>query len=180
MQGVYYYRNHRLIKYGGWEGLFGETKTNMENLGKIEINVPGPLYRHFGLDPNKTGFDLPGDFAMRLQRIANEKRQWGQIAKEKRKHSPARHSIATTTKERKAKILLEIRRGGCEPTTTPSEISRSETAGLTVNTPAAATKKKRAPKPKQVVVNIEEQETEVLVRIDRNRPGADDLPPYHS
>ena len=35
--------------------------------------------------------------------------------------------------------------------------------------------KKRAPKPKQVVVNIEEQETEVLVRIDRNRPGADDL-----
>ena len=174
MQGVYYYRNHRLIKYGGWEGLFGETSDEHGKLGKIEINVPGPLYRHFGLDPNKTGFDLPGDFAMRLQRVANEKRQWGQIARGEKKTFTGAAQHRYDNEGKKANSAGNKKRGATKPTTTPSD-SSSETARPTVNAPAAATKKKRAPKPKQVVVKIEEQETEVLVRIDRNRPGADDL-----
>ena len=174
MQGIYYYRNQRLIKYGGWEGLLGETNDEHGKLGKIEVNVPASLHRHFGLDPNKTAFDLPGDFAMRLRQLADEKCQWGQIANGDSKSfmAAAKHRYDNEGKKAKAGSKKEK---AVTLSTTTTAASSLQTGSATVNTPAAATKKKRAPKPKQVVVNIEEQETEVLVRIDRNRPGADDL-----
>ena len=40
MQGVYYYRNHRLIKYGGWEGLFEKQVTNTQSWGKSRLTSP--------------------------------------------------------------------------------------------------------------------------------------------
>lgn len=176
MQGIYYYRNQRLIKYGGWEGLFGETNDEHGKLGKIEVNVPASLHRHFGLDPNKTAFDLPGDFAMRLRQLADEKYLWGQIANGERKSftGAAKHRYKFEGEGKNAKAASKKERANTPPNTA-TRASSLESTSATVNTPAAATKKKRAPKPKQVVVNIEEQETEVLVRIDRNRPGADDL-----
>ena len=105
MQGVYYYRNQRLIKYGGWEGLFGETNDEHGKLGKIEIDVPGPLYRHFGLDPNKTGFDLPGDFAMRLQRMLMKIDSGGKSRKAKKSLSPQQPYTEWLTRVKRQKIL---------------------------------------------------------------------------
>jgi hypothetical protein len=175
MQGIYYYRNDRLIKYGGWEGLFGEANDEHDKLAKIEIQVPGNLHRHFGLDPNKTSFELPGDFASRLGVDARAKRQWGQIEKGAKKpfldaaaYRYRNEGKKAATKKPKPPVGgdKKVGKDTNPPPTTPE--------GVTVNPPATEVRRK-APKPRQVVLTISEQASEVVVRIDRTRDGAEDL-----
>ena len=38
MQGLYLYRNSRLIQYGGWHNMYGDTTEEHNKLGKILID----------------------------------------------------------------------------------------------------------------------------------------------
>lgn len=82
MQGLYIYRNNRLIQYGGWSSLKG-TKDEHDKLGKIRIDMPEGAEEIFGLSPTKTDIQLPMEFLRKLRHYLDQPRQWGQINKGK-------------------------------------------------------------------------------------------------
>jgi ribosomal protein L28 len=82
MQGLYVYRNNRLIQYGGWSSLKG-TNDEHDKLGKIRIDMPEGAEEIFGLSPTKTDIQLPMEFLRKLRHYLDESRQWGQINKGK-------------------------------------------------------------------------------------------------
>lgn len=82
MQGLYIYRNDRLIQYGGWQRMIGgssETIDPHHTLGKIFVDIPADHIKLFGLNPTKTGVSLPQEFLRRLLEDSNQKRKWGAI-----------------------------------------------------------------------------------------------------
>lgn len=85
MQGLYLYRNRRLIQYGGWQGLFGEALEEHHKLGAIHIDIPAKHGNWFGLNPTKTNMELPMEFRELLREKCEELRSWGQIQKGKQK-----------------------------------------------------------------------------------------------
>ena len=62
MQGLYLYRNSRLIQYGGWYKMYGDTTEEHNKLGKILIDLPPEYSKQFGLNPTKSEIKLPLDF----------------------------------------------------------------------------------------------------------------------
>ena len=56
MQGLYIYRNDRLIQYGNWQGMFGDVNgtTSMRNSEKFSWTFLDHI-KLFGLNPTKTG-----------------------------------------------------------------------------------------------------------------------------
>jgi hypothetical protein len=85
MQGLYIYRNDRLIQYGNWQGMFGDVNRNDEHakLGKIFIDIPSDHIKLFGLNPTKTDVKLPKEFLRRLLEDSKRNRKWGPIEKGK-------------------------------------------------------------------------------------------------
>ena len=82
MQGLYIYRNDRLIQYGNWQGMFGNgVNRNDEHakLGKIFIDIPSDHIKLFGLNPTKTEVKLPKEFLRRLLDDSKKERKWGPI-----------------------------------------------------------------------------------------------------
>lgn len=82
MQGLYIYRNDRLIQYGNWQGMFGNgVNRNDEHakLGKIFIDIPSDHIKLFGLNPTKTEVKLPKEFLRRLLDDSKKARKWGPI-----------------------------------------------------------------------------------------------------
>jgi hypothetical protein len=75
-QGLYYYRNHRLIKFGGWQGILTsslDSTTLVEHaimrLAKIAIDVPANMDEEFGLEPTKTDYNPSQRFIYELSRM---------------------------------------------------------------------------------------------------------------
>jgi len=79
MQGLYIYRNERLIQYGGWNGLYGDTNEEHNKLGKILIDIPPGSESVFGLSPTKTDIQVPMEFLRKLRSYLDKPKQWGQI-----------------------------------------------------------------------------------------------------
>jgi hypothetical protein len=82
MQGLYIYRNGRLIQYGGWQGIFGGGGNRNDphaTYGKIFIDIPSDHIKLFGLNPTKTEVKLPKEFLRRLLEDSKRKRKWGPI-----------------------------------------------------------------------------------------------------
>jgi hypothetical protein len=82
MQGLYIYRNGRLIQYGGWQQIFGGGGNRNDphaTYGKIFIDIPSDHIKLFGLNPTKTEVKLPKEFLRRLLEDSKRKRKWGPI-----------------------------------------------------------------------------------------------------
>ena len=82
MQGLYIYRNGRLIQYGGWQGIFGGSGNRNDphaTYGKIFIDIPSDHIKLFGLNPTKTEVKLPKEFLRRLLEDSKRNRKWGPI-----------------------------------------------------------------------------------------------------
>ena len=82
MQGLYIYRNGRLIQYGGWQGIFGGSGNRNDphaTYGKIFIDIPKDHIKLFGLNPTKTEVKLPKEFLRRLLEDSKRNRKWGPI-----------------------------------------------------------------------------------------------------
>jgi hypothetical protein len=78
MQGLYIYRNDRLIQYGNWQGMHNRNDEHAK-LGKIFIDIPPDHTRLFGLNPTKTEVQLPREFLRRLLDDSKKERRWGNI-----------------------------------------------------------------------------------------------------
>lgn len=68
-QGLYIYRNRRLISYGSWHGLARATELSKQT--RIQVDVPPVLDELWQLDIKKSRTDAPQSFRLHLRRIIN-------------------------------------------------------------------------------------------------------------
>lgn len=70
-QGLYLYRNDRLIKMGGWMGVGGRIPHASLNLCRVALDIPITLDDHFKLEPTKTDYTIPQHFKDDLNLLFN-------------------------------------------------------------------------------------------------------------
>ncbi|MBD3753997.1 MAG: ATP-binding protein, partial [Micrococcales bacterium] len=58
-QGLYFYRNDRLLQVGGWNTLTVD-RSELEYV-RIAVAIDGPLERHVTINPEKAGLELDAD-----------------------------------------------------------------------------------------------------------------------
>ncbi|MDE0612859.1 MAG: ATP-binding protein [bacterium] len=92
-QGFYFYRNHRLLQIGGWNGLY--QPHSQHQLARVAIEMDDSVYDHLKMNPEKTqirasesliraietaehkGFDLNGYREEAAQRLRESRQQPG-------------------------------------------------------------------------------------------------------
>lgn len=70
-QGLYLYRNDRLIQFGGWMDVGGKIPHASLNLCRVGIDVPVLLDDEFQLEPTKTSYTIPQTFKDDLNLLFN-------------------------------------------------------------------------------------------------------------
>jgi hypothetical protein len=173
MQGLYLYRNNRLIDYGGWQRLLGDTNDEHDKCGKILIDIPSKYYEEFGLNPTKTEVNLPEEFMRKLSNKIGEKTRWGQINRGKelgfRKIIRYRYD-----NEGKKAIDRDKKKSQQEKQGTSDTVTNG--LGDSLHVPAApgskSTKRTPAPKPKPVISSIDESDPNwTIVQLDKTKDG---------
>jgi hypothetical protein len=178
MQGLYIYRNNRLIDYGGWHGLFS-TRDEHSKLAKIEVHLPPSANKYFGLNPTKTDLHLPSEF-MRLLHKENEgKRKWGDIGSSKKMpfSIAADHRYRNDGKkkkkmERENKTVKKVISNSGDPNknigSKISEASPKEVRPIPQRT--------KPTKPRAVISEINSDDPRnTIVVLDKSKEGYDDL-----
>ena len=75
MQGLYFYRNDRIIQYGGWHGIV--SKVDPLQLARCSIEIPPDFNEYFGVSPYKLAVEPAPAILSKLQEIFSETRDWG-------------------------------------------------------------------------------------------------------
>lgn len=176
MQGLYLYRNNRLIEYGGWHNLLGDVNEEHDKCGLILIEIPPHVSEEFGLNPTKTEVQLPDEFMEKLNLKVGEKNRWGLIKNGKeisfreaidyRYRNEGQKAINRDNKKAKQK-----KQG--------TEIGTEEQTNLPQVPEAPGSKSKtstKSVKPKPVVKSIDEDDPNwTIVQLDKQRDGYDRL-----
>jgi hypothetical protein len=77
LQGLYVYRNNRLINAGGWETTTHWAVHASKRCARIVINIDGSFDDILKLDPTKTTYDIPQDFKELLEEATSlERKEW--------------------------------------------------------------------------------------------------------
>lgn len=66
-QGLYIYREKRLITYGGWAGL--KPKFSIANLARVEVEVPAAFDHEWSTNVMKTSLELPNKIRNMIKRL---------------------------------------------------------------------------------------------------------------
>ena len=66
-QGLYIYRNRRLISGGGWHGIL--PKSELYNLSRVQIDIPSELDFMWNTDVKKSKIEIPSKIRERLKSI---------------------------------------------------------------------------------------------------------------
>lgn len=165
MQGLYIYRNDRLIQYGGWSSLYGETNEEHNKLGKILIEIPAGSEAVFGLDPTKTEMQLPLEFLRKLRKHLDRKKQWGQVKKGSKMSFSDAFDYRYRNEGKKAK----------KPSSKGASNKGEKASGTKAFDPDKRTRKKpQKPKP-GVVRSITKKGSDTVVVIDSGADGSKEL-----
>lgn len=163
MQGLYIYRNDRLIQYGGWSSLYGIANEEHNKLGKVLIDIPAGTEAIFGLDPTKTAMKLPLEFLRKLRSYLDTKKQWGQIQNGKKisfsKAFDHRYRNEAPSKKKKAGATTK-KGGGSDDSKAFDPDKRTRT---------------KQQKPKPVVRSITKDGSDTVVVIDTGADGSKEL-----
>jgi hypothetical protein len=62
-QGIYFYRNNRLIQAGGWNGIVQQDTEPHSSLARVRVDLPPSLDASFGLNVQKSAVIVPPGFA---------------------------------------------------------------------------------------------------------------------
>lgn len=62
-QGIYFYRNDRLIQVGGWNGIVQHDAEPHSSLARVRVDLPPLLDASFGLNVQKSAVIVPPGFA---------------------------------------------------------------------------------------------------------------------
>lgn len=125
-QGLYFYRNCRLISIGGWECL-SKSQDEHQKLAKVAIDVPIELDEMFRLNPTKTAYKPPVDFVEALQALLSSKRSWQPTDTK----AMTFWKKAQTRYRKEGKQSVSSRRPSRLQTHTPTEIQSSGPSQLT-------------------------------------------------
>lgn len=168
MQGLYIYRNDRLIQYGNWQGMFTDVGRNDEHnkLGKIFIDIPSDYIKHFGLNPTKTSVTLPKEFLRRLLIDSKKMRRWGNI----QGGTELTFSEAFDKRYRNDGKAFKKRQeqgvGIANPTGIPIDNHLSKANSESIHDPATRVRQKRKSlKPKRIIESIDEKETSITLNL---------------
>lgn len=71
-QGIYFYRNDRLIQVGGWNGLVQHDAEPHSSLARVLVDLPPSLDTSFGLNVQKSAVIVPPGFADALSEASDE------------------------------------------------------------------------------------------------------------
>ncbi len=191
MQGLYLYRNDRLIQYGDWQGLYGSTNDEHNKYAKISVEIPPEHASWFGLNPTKTGIQLPEEFLRKLKAMVLEKRSWGNIksgfkmpflkASSHRYRNEGKLADKKKNKAKKAEKAKSNNEDNLSIVTIPAENTITPKTQPSMVKPPPGTKgttKFKTQKPTPVVLEIKEEEDTVLVSLDKNKEGYEYLIGY--
>ena len=171
MQGLYIYRNDRLIDYGGWKGLNEKTTIDEhQKLGRIAIHIPADYTSWFNLSPTKIDVKLPNDFLERIKPEYLEERRWQDIKRGKKISFPAANTFRYDNEGKRAdKRATKGKRTNKSKISTTQEKSDS----TVLETPKG---RKKASKPKPgVVLKINEDGNDTIIRLNKKMKGYNEL-----
>ena len=86
MQGLYFYRNDRIIQYGGWHNIVSELDTRQ--LARCSIEIPPEFYEFFGVSPYKLAVEPNPGVIRALQEMFQKQRHWGKLYGSKKGKKP--------------------------------------------------------------------------------------------
>jgi hypothetical protein len=140
-QGLYLYRNDRLIKMGGWMDVGGRIPHASLNLCRVGIDIPITLDDEFKLEPTKTDYTLPQHFKDDLNLQFNStSRKFAdgpiQYTFLKRGQIRARHE----SKVRKHKDHPKVKSSKTTRSTTSPGLAKSDSGLMTTKTVKAEPK----------------------------------------
>lgn len=163
MQGLYIYRNDRLIQYGNWQGMFGDVNRNDEHakLGKIFVDIPSDHIKLFGLNPTKTEVKLPKEFLRRLLEDSKRGRKWGPIESGKELTFFEAFDKRYRKDGNAFKKRLEQGAGLEKGTEKDAKID----VGAATDPKARVRARKKKLKPKKIITNISESGNDVVLTI---------------
>lgn len=177
MQGLYLYRNSRLIQYGGWHNMYGDTTEEHNKLGKILIDLPPEYSKQFGLNPTKSEIKLPIEFLERVKAIADEEKAWGDIKRGKKLTFSQAFDYRYRNEGKKKKKLAASGGQPAQPIPRPNPPSGQPQPSQPAPSPPTRPRRQQPASNtvKQVVLSIDETGSETLVRLDKSRDGYEDL-----
>ena len=79
MQGLYFYRNDRIIQYGGWHGIVSEV--DPLQLARCSVEIPADYNKYFGVSPYKLAVEPAPAILSKLHEIFAVERDWGKLYK---------------------------------------------------------------------------------------------------
>jgi hypothetical protein len=162
MQGLYIYRNDRLIQYGNWQGMFGNgVNRNDEHakLGKIFIDIPSDHIKLFGLNPTKTEVKLPKEFLRRLLDDSKKERKWGPIENGKE----ISFFVAFDKRYRKDGNAHKKRKEKIEITTSSGTGDETSGVELIADPKARIRERKKKLKPRKIITSVEQNDQEIVL-----------------
>ena len=161
MQGLYIYRNDRLIQYGNWQGMFGDVNRNDEHakLGKIFIDIPSDHIKLFGLNPTKTEVKLPKEFLRRLLEDSKGKRKWGPI--ESGKELTFFEAFDKRYRNDGKAFKNRTQQGGSAHKN--ADAGTATIADMPADPQARVRARKKKLKPKKIITNISESGNDVVL-----------------
>jgi hypothetical protein len=168
MQGLYLYRNKRLIQYGGWQkGMFGENLDPHHSLAKMLIDIPPVQSTWFGLGPTKTNMELNMEFVRQIGIVFDEKRSWGPIQKGKKLKFGEAFLHRYNKEGKKGKKSTFNAKITGNPLVIPSSVPA----------PPGQIPKSRAKtiKPKSIISKITEKENMLILTVDKSDPAYEGL-----
>lgn len=86
MQGLYFYRNDRIIQYGGWHKITSSLDTLQ--LARCSIEIPPKFYEYFGVSPYKLAVEPGAGVKKAIIAIFEKKRHWGKLYGSKKGKKP--------------------------------------------------------------------------------------------
>jgi len=75
-QGIYFYRNNRLITFGGWGGVLGIETHRVHSRVKLRIPSYPEAAEYFELDPHKREMELPRGPKSKLKKQFSKRWRW--------------------------------------------------------------------------------------------------------
>ena len=86
-QGIYFYRNKRLITFGGWGGCLGIETHRVHSRVRLEIPSYPEAAEYFELDPHKREMQLPRSPKRKLKAMFAKRWRWHPTDMDLRNHS---------------------------------------------------------------------------------------------
>ena len=70
-QGIYIYRQKRLIKYGGWLGL-NSSRATVSNLARVEVDIPDGLDEEWSVNVMKSTLEIPQKIKRKIKDLIQD------------------------------------------------------------------------------------------------------------